>query len=171
MIVSRPWSKKDRRKLTRAFRNMGQWKYERGLTFLILEPKTWPDVKERVKKLGATEFTSEHSHAWPCDTERTTFNVGEIGVCVSGPADNASHNVIIEHGYCQWIEAEPCSTCGGEGYVEDSQSVPYGDTWVSMPVSYECEDCLGEDKCPRCGYELDDDGHCWSCAWDKEKQR
>lgn len=48
----------------------------------------------------------------------------------------------------------PCFRCHGEGAIHTTDSVPYGDTWVAMPVSEECPACVERGVCPQCGAEL-----------------
>lgn len=54
-----------------------------------------------------------------------------------------------------WREKYPdrCTHCASTGLIRvPGDSVPYGSTTARLPDSYDiCEECEGQNKCPRCG--------------------
>ena len=55
-----------------------------------------------------------------------------------------------------------CEVCDGTGTVTALDWVDYGSTRVAMPSQEICEDCVGANKCPVCGAQLDID---WEADW------
>ena len=63
----------------------------------------------------------------------------------------------------------PCAYCDGRGYVDATNIVPYGDTWVSELGMAPCPGCVERDLCPRCEGPLERDlrgrASCPACGW------
>lgn len=57
-----------------------------------------------------------------------------------------------------------CERCNSTGFVTYYDWVPYGDTYVRMPVEDACPDCLDHDICPKCGEPLMWEGDFVSCS-------
>ena len=74
-----------------------------------------------------------------------------------------------------------CPVClGWGGHSSPGCSVPYGDTYVSLPDDWdECPNCIGEGRCPWCGEPIRDTStpnahytlECTSddCSWNDSK--
>lgn len=63
-----------------------------------------------------------------------------------------------------------CRKCDASGGMEVSDRVPYGSTWVSMPSTEPCPECMEQGKCPRCGFTgMSEDWEtptpCAQCGW------
>ena len=57
----------------------------------------------------------------------------------------------------EWEAKYPgwCGTCGGCGWNHWTENgAPYGAGFWPMPMAEGCDNCLGQNKCPRCGYQI-----------------
>lgn len=83
-------------------------------------------------------------------------------LCLAAQAKQAEWDAL-------WPNA--CKECDAAWFVSYYEPI---DEFGGMYKSGECEDCMGEGKCPRCGHQhgiewnVDDDEACVECGWDVE---
>jgi len=82
----------------------------------------------------------------------------------------------LEAKAAEWITKWPhyCRTCEAAGALYWTEHHDFG--YPGEPMQDICDECIGQDKCPRCGqrtFILNDDDECpeicSACGWDVNK--